>query len=96
VQGGHASVGEGEGVGKRLRHRLDGELRVGVSGGVDRAVDRGDTDAEPVGIGCGQLGDVVGYRTAIGAAGVEHLEQVVRDRGAHAVSVGEPVSAGSA
>ena len=43
-----------------LRNRLDGEEVVGVAGGVDLAVDRGERDAEYAGIGLAELRDIVG------------------------------------
>jgi hypothetical protein len=49
---------EREAVGQRLRHRLDREQHARVAGLVDRAVDRGDADAEQQGVRVRELGDV--------------------------------------
>ena len=55
-------------VRERFRHRLDGERHLGVADGVDLAVDRGDGDAEQIGVGLAELGNLVG-RLAAGDRG---------------------------
>ena len=71
-------------VHERLRHRLDGEGIIGIADGVDRAVDRGERDAEAGGIGLGEFGNVVGG-TAAGQRRDTRVEfrQVVCDGGEH-------------
>jgi hypothetical protein len=55
-----ALVLEGDAVDQRLGDRLDRERPARVADLVDLAVDGGDGDAEPGGVGLGQLGDVAG------------------------------------
>ncbi len=45
---------------KGFRHRLDGEGHPAVADLVDMAVERGEADAEMIGIGLAEFGDVVG------------------------------------
>jgi hypothetical protein len=76
-----AMVFEGDAVDQRLGDRLDRELLARRADFVDLAVDGGDGDAEPVGVGLLQLRDVAGHLAAaeLAEAGVE-LFEVVLDR----------------
>ena len=65
---------------ERLRHRLDGEGHPGVADLVDVAVEGGEADAEMIGIGLAEFGNVVGDRAAglgeeLGMAMVEEPQQ---------------------
>ena len=85
---------EREGVRQRLRNRLQREGRPAVADLVQRSSGRGERDAERVGIGARELGDVGGdfARVEIGVRLVQRLEQrrhrrpeglsLVRDDGA--------------
>ena len=76
-----ATVLEGDAVDQRLGDRLDRERLARRADLVDLAVDGGDGDAEPGGVGLGQLGDVAGHLAAaeVAEAGVK-LFEVVLDR----------------
>jgi hypothetical protein len=76
-----AVLGQDVAVDERLRRRLDRKGALAVAGGVDLAVDGCDGDAEEVGIGLGELGDVVGNLAVaqLLETGVEG-RQVVIDR----------------
>src|SRR6185436_14905120 len=56
--GREAAVLERQPVGDRLRDRLDGERLARVADLVEASVGRREADAEPVGVGLPELGDV--------------------------------------
>ena len=62
---------------ERLGDRLDGEQLLVIADVVSLAVDGDDRDAEPVGVGLGELGDVVGDLAVVDAAilGVQLLQR---------------------
>ena len=75
-----SAVGKGCRVGERLGDRLDGELDVLVADGVRAAVDGCDRDGEQIGVGLGQVRNVVGDgSTALGVERIEDLGQIVAD-----------------
>ncbi len=76
-----APVLDGQRVGEGLGHRLDAEQVVGVAARVHGPVDRADRDRHPVGVGGGQLRDVVGRGPGDDVLGLgDDRVEVVEDR----------------
>ncbi|SKX74617.1 Uncharacterised protein [Mycobacteroides abscessus subsp. abscessus] len=75
-----SAVGQCRRVGERLGDRLDGELDLVVADAVRSAVDGGDCDREQIGVGLGQVRDVVGDGSAaLGIERIEDLGQIIAD-----------------
>ncbi len=77
------AVGQRQGVGERLGHRLDGEGHSRVAHLVHVSVRGGEADAEALGFRGGELRDVVGDGAGgvLGAERVDVLEDVLHDVG---------------
>jgi hypothetical protein len=77
-----STVSEGRGINERLGDRLDGEQLLGITDGIGHAVHGGEADAQPVGVGLGEFGDVACHLATVqsGKAAVKAFE-VRLDRG---------------